>query len=247
VEDARFLLSKETKSNIWRLLQAVRSNVKRTSQKLDMPNPMPNDEALVKCRAALELRDKGDYVGARETMLPLWRGVGHQPDVKGLEPPVGAEFLLAVGILTSWLGSKEGIEKAQEVARELIGEAIKFYESVGDVKMVAASQAEIAYCYFREGALNEARTMLTKALQILYAEGNTRARALLKLATVEWSASRYNVALGILVDNQSLFNKIPNHTTRGNYHNELAIVLRNLATAEKRELFSAGNLRIRKG
>jgi tetratricopeptide (TPR) repeat protein len=196
---------------------------------------MPNDEALVKCRAALELRDKGDYVRARETMLPLWKGVGHQPDVKGLEPPVVAEFRLAVGILTSWLGSKEGVEKAQEAARDLIGEAIAFYESVGDVKMIAVSQAEIAYCHFREGALNEARTMLTKALQILYAEGNTRARALLKLTTVEWSASRYNVALGILVDNESLFNKIPNHTTRGNYHNELAIVLRNLATAEKRE------------
>jgi hypothetical protein len=66
--------------------------MKRPSQKLDTPHLMPNDEALVKCRAALELRDKGDYVGARETMLPLWKGVGHQPDVKGLEPPVVAEF-----------------------------------------------------------------------------------------------------------------------------------------------------------
>jgi tetratricopeptide (TPR) repeat protein len=196
---------------------------------------MPNDEALVRCRAALELRDKGDYVGAHETMLPLWKGVGHHPDVKRLESPVAAEFLLAVGILTSWLGSKEGIDKAQEAAKDLISEAITFYESVGDVKMVAASQAEIAYCYFREGALNEARTMLAEALQILTAEGNTRARALLKLTTVEWSASRHNVALGILVDNGFLFKKITNHTTRGNYHNELAIVLRNLATIEKRE------------
>ena len=196
---------------------------------------MPNDEALVRCRAALELRDQGDYVGAREVMLPLWKGVGHHPDVKHLEPPVAAEFLLAVGILTSWLGSKEGIEKAQEAAKDLISEAMTFYESVGDVKLVAASQAEIAYCYFREGALNEARTMLTEALHILTAEGNTRARALLKLVTVEWSASRYNVALGILTDNESLFKKSTNHTTRGNYHNELAIVLRNLATAEKRE------------
>jgi len=90
---------------------------------------MPNDEALVRCRAALELRDKGDYVGAREVMLPLWKGVGHRPDMKHLEPPVAAEFLLAVGILTSWLGSKEGIEKAQEAAKDLISEAITFYES----------------------------------------------------------------------------------------------------------------------
>ncbi|HEY8188681.1 MAG TPA: helix-turn-helix domain-containing protein, partial [Pyrinomonadaceae bacterium] len=94
---------------------------------------------------------------------------------------------------------------------------------------------EIAYCYWREGGFDEARIMLNEALQKLTFGGNTRARALLKLATVEWSASRYYVALEILTDNSSVFEKVTNHTTRGNYHNELAIVLRNLGTAEKRE------------
>ena len=37
----------------------------------------------------------------------------------------------------------------------------------------------------------------------------------------------------ILNDNAYLFKKVTNHTIRGNYHNELAIVLRNLATSEK--------------
>jgi tetratricopeptide (TPR) repeat protein len=167
-------------------------------------------------------------------MHPLWKRVGERPDVKGLEAPVAAEVLLCVGILTSWIGSKEGIENAQEVAKNLISEGITFYESVGDVKTVAASRSDIAFCYFREGALDEARIMLTEALQQLTTEGNTRARALLKLTAVEWSASRYNVALEILTDNASLFEKATNHTTRGNYHNELAIVLRHLATSEKR-------------
>jgi tetratricopeptide (TPR) repeat protein len=53
------------------------------------------------------------------------------------------------------------------------------------------------------------------------------------LTTVEWSASRYNVASGILTDNASLFKRVTNHTIRGNYHNEFPIVLRNLATSEK--------------
>jgi tetratricopeptide (TPR) repeat protein len=39
------------------------------------------------------------------------------------------------------------------------------------------------------------------------------------------------VALQILTDNASLFNKVTNHTTKGNYHNELAIVLRRLASS----------------
>jgi hypothetical protein len=93
----------------------------------------------------------------------------------------------------------------------------------------------IAYCYFREGALDEARIMLTEALQSLPPTGNTKARALLKLTTVEWFASRYNVALGILTDNAHLFKKVTNHTIRGNYHNEHGIVLRHLSQVGSRE------------
>ncbi len=52
-----------------------------------------------------------------------------------------------------------------------------FYESIGDVRRVTAARAEIAYCYFREGALNEARIMLTDALQKLTTEGNTRGQS----------------------------------------------------------------------
>lgn len=209
--------------------------MKMTSPKVDISLPLTNDEALQLCQTALDLRDKSDYRGVRQVMRPLWKRVGDHPDVKGLEPPVVAEVLLCVGMLTSWIGSREGIEASQEVAKNLISEGITFFESVGDMRKVAASRAEIAYCYFREGALNEARIMLTEALQKLPSEGNTKARALLKLTTVEWSASRYNVALEILTVNARLFNKVTNHTTKGNYHNEFAIVLRNLATSEKRD------------
>jgi tetratricopeptide (TPR) repeat protein len=162
--------------------------------------------------------------------------VGDHPEVKSLEPAVAAEVLLCVGILTSWIGSREGIEKSQEAAKNLISEGITLFESAQDSVKVAASRAEIAYCYFREGALDEARIMLTEALQKL-PEGNTKARALLKLTTVEWSASRYDVALEILSGNASLFGKITNHTIRGNYHNELAVVLKQLALVDpfKRE------------
>jgi tetratricopeptide (TPR) repeat protein len=205
-----------------------------TLPKLDTSHLSPIDAALLKCRTALDLRDNSDYAGALGVMHPLWKEVGERPDLKGLPRDVAAEVLLTVGILTSWIGSKEGIERAQETAKNLISESGGLYEAIEDTKMVAASRAEIAYCYFREGALNEARIMLTEALEKLTVEGNTRARALLKLVTVEWSASRYNVALGILNDNAYLFEKVTNHTIRGNYHNELAIVLRNLATSEKR-------------
>lgn len=203
-----------------------------TSPKFETSHLAPNAEALRMCQKALDLRDRSDYQGARAVMHPLWERVGEPPDLKGLHGEVRAEVLLTVGILTSWIGTKEGIENAQEAAKNLISESITLYQELGDLTKVAACRSEIAYCYFREGALDEARIMLTEALQLLTAKGNTRARALLKLVIVEWSASRYNVALDLLTANAALFKKITNHTVRGTYHNELGVVLRYLAESD---------------
>jgi tetratricopeptide (TPR) repeat protein len=200
--------------------------------KLDTSHLSPNDAALERCRFALDLRDQSNYKGVRQVMLPLWKHVGDDPEVKGLDPLVAAEVFLCVGILTSWIGSQEGIEKSQETAKDLIGKAIMIFESLGDSLKVAESRAEIAYCYFREGGLDEARIMLNEALQRLSPQGNTKARALLKLAIVEWTAARYSVAHEILANNAPLFTRITNHITLGTYHNELAIVLTNLAEWE---------------
>jgi hypothetical protein len=198
--------------------------MKITSPKHQSSHPTANEEALQKCQSALEKRDRSDYEGAREVMRPLWKRIGERPEVKGLHASVSAEVLICVGILTRWIGSKEGLEDAQEVAKNLITEGITFYESISDVRRVPAARVEIARCYFREGALNESRTMLTEALQKLTTEGNTRARALLSLAIVECSASRYD-ASKILSDNAPLFSKISNHAIIGAYHNQFAIAM----------------------
>lgn len=195
---------------------------------------LTNEAALQKCQSALEKRDRSDYEGARAVMRPLWNRIAERPETNGLHASVAAEVLICVGILTSWIGSKEEIEDAQEVAKNLITEGMTFYESIGDQRRVTAARVEIARRYFREGALNEARTMLTEALERLTIESDTRARALLRLAIVECAASRYDDALKILSENAPLFNKIHNHAIIGAYHNQIAMVLRRLATPENR-------------
>jgi len=200
-----------------------------TSLKLDTSHLSQNEEAILRCQTALELKDKGDFEGTRRAMAPLWKTVGARPEIEGLYPSVAAEVMLCIGILTGWIGSKEGIQNAQEVAKNLISESINFYESAGDAKQVAVCRAELAYCYWREGALNEARIHFQEALEKLTTPGNTRARALLRLSIVEWSAERFTEALNILTENAPLFNKISNHATKGAYHSQLAMVLRNLA------------------
>lgn len=198
-----------------------------------------NDEAQQKCQAALKQKDKGDFEGAQDTMRPIWKDIGERPETAGLHPSIAAEVLLTVGILTGWIGSKRQVDHAQETAKNLITEGITYFESMGDVMRIAAARTEIAYCYWREGELNEARTMLHEALEKLARPGNTRARALLKLTTVEYSAARYHEALKILNDNAPLFQRLRNHATNGSYHSEFAIILWSLATSEKRQDYLA--------
>jgi tetratricopeptide (TPR) repeat protein len=206
-----------------------------TSPKLHTSHLTANDEAVDRCRRALELKDKGSYRRAQEVMSPLWERVGERPRLKGLHPSVAAEVLMCVGILTRWIGSKNQFKEGQEFGKDLISESITYYQSIGDVKMIAAGWVELACCYWREGSLNEARIMLNEALPKLTIEGNTRASAFLTLAVVEWSASRYSEALRILIDNESLFEKITNNAIKGGYHNQLATVLAEIAASEKRD------------
>ncbi|MGI8918323.1 MAG: helix-turn-helix domain-containing protein [Pyrinomonadaceae bacterium] len=209
--------------------------MKITSPKTGASHLTPNEEIQVRCRSALELKDKGNYEGAKDVMRPVWKRLGERPNLTGLYPSVAAEVLLSVGILTCWIGSKGQVREAQEHARDLITESITFYESEGDLLKVAAARVELAYCYWCEGSLNEARVLFLEALQKLTVEGNTRARATLGLAIVEWSATQYGSALEILKKNAPLFNRITNQSIKGSYHVQVAIVLRCLAKSEKRD------------
>ena len=70
----------------------------------------------------------------------LWGGVGERPETKGLRPSVVAEVLSCAGILTGWIGSKEGIEIAAS------GENIV-------VLGIQPSRAETGYGYIETGSL----------------------------------------------------------------------------------------------
>lgn len=165
-------------------------------------------------------------------MRPFWPSIGERPKTTGLNASVAAEVLLCVGVLTGWIGAKTQISDAQEIAKNLISEAINYFDLISDRKKAAAARVELAYCYWRTGELDEARIMLREALKELTTEDDTQAKAILKLTTIEWTSGRYIEALNVLEDHASLFQKVPNHTTQGAYHSQLAIVFRNLATPE---------------
>jgi hypothetical protein len=143
--------------------------MKIASRNLEMAHLTANEKALLLCEAALALKDRGDYEGVRQIMKPLWQSVGQRPDVNALHSSVAAEVLLTVGILTCWIGNKGQSKQAQESAKDLIVEGMKFFESIADVKKIAAARSELAYCYWCEGALHEARILFQQATEKLTA------------------------------------------------------------------------------
>ena len=199
--------------------------MRTASPKLDTTDLTANEEAELRCKTALELKDRGEYDAAREALFPLWKGIGTWPDTNGLHQETVPRVLLCAGILSGWLGSLSGIKEADDFARDLITESITLFEALGDTRKVAEARAELGHCYWRAGANAEARIWFSTALERLTVGGNARANALLGLSSVEWAESRYREALRILTENAPLVEKISNHTTKGTYHNQLGIIL----------------------
>src|ERR1044071_5954754 len=195
----------------------------RTLAKLDTSHFSANARALLLCECAFELKDRGEFDAAREVLRPLWNQLGERPDTEGLNPRTPAEGLLCAGVLTSWIGGQNQIIEADEWARDLLTESMRIFEAERDTKKVAQVRTEIAYCYRRAGALDEARIWFIDALQKLIIEGNARANALLGLSVVEWSLTRYDEAFKILTENAKLFRRINSHSLKGFYHNQLAM------------------------
>jgi len=72
-----------------------------------------------------------------------------------------------LGFLRDGSAAKNQISDAQDIAKDLINESIRLFETLGDSLRVAAARAELGFCYWWTGALDEARIMLTEAVQKL--------------------------------------------------------------------------------
>src|SRR5436309_6496472 len=126
-----------------------------------------NERARLRCQLAKELEEVGNYEAAREAMGELWSRVGDRPVLDGLDEATAAEVLLRAGVLTGWIGSTKQIEGAQETAKNLISESINRFEALQDTAKIAEAQTELGYCYWREGAYDAAREILSEAVNLL--------------------------------------------------------------------------------
>lgn len=200
------------------------------------PNLAHRERTLLRVHLSKELEWTGNYEEARAALKGLWSRVGERPSLAGLDERTAAAVLLQAGVLTSCIGSSKQVYEAQEAAKNLIGESISVFEAAGETEKVAEAQVELALCYWRQGALDEARVLLRQALGLLEgSESEVKAVALLRWAIVERWAKRFNDALKIYVDAALLFERIDNHALKGRFHVGYAIILRNLSEMGHRE------------
>jgi len=212
------------------------NSTKELLHQITDPSLSLDEQACLRCQIAGRLEEEGNYEAARETMGSLWERIGERPHLDGLDQKTKAAVLLRAGTLTRDLGSVAQIEGAQETAKNLITESISLYETLQIKEGVAEGQIEIAVCYRREGAFDEARVMLQDALAKLDDEkGDLRAVALLRSAIIEESARRFHDALRIHTAAAPLFERSVNPILKGKYHHLFGFLLKKLGAAESRE------------
>lgn len=199
-------------------------------------DPVVVNDVMPLCELARNFEGAGEFDQAAETLRPFWGGLLNRPNTNGLPVEAQAELLLRTGTLTGWLGSARQFPGAQEVAKDFISESTGLFESLGLSEKVAESQVDLAICYWREGALDEARVTLRLVINSLQeSQSEQRLRALLNSAIVESTAINDQQALKICVEAVPLFNLSSNNILKGKFHNSYATILKNLGTSKNRE------------
>lgn len=190
------------------------------------------EQAQECCRLARQLEKVGEYESACEALGDFWQAHENSTVLNGLDREAAAEILLRVGTLSGWLTSKHHTG-SQEQAKDLLTHSIEIFKQLRRTEKVAEAQSDLALCYWREGAFNEARDILREAITDLgNAENDLRATALIRRAVVEKTAARYGEALSVYKEASSLVEASSDHALKGSFHMGFGTLLNCMAVAE---------------
>jgi tetratricopeptide (TPR) repeat protein len=182
-------------------------------------------------RLAWDLANIGEYEAARRALRPYWERIGERPKTDGLTTRDQAELLLRAGALAGWLGSAGQVEGAQQFAKDLISESFRVFETLGDREKMAEAQTDLAVCYWREGAMDEARVWFKTAFA-LTADPTNQLRILVNSTTVEVSTNHLHEAQALLKQASSLLDRIEDPASLGRFYMQRGIVFRRLGGVE---------------
>ena len=192
------------------------------------------EEVQVFCTVAREQIEAGNFEAAC-VVLQRWWTIGEWPKVEGLEPHSCADLLFTTGALAGWVASSRQVPKGQKHAEALLNGSIALFEQLGLKTRGAEGRIELAYCYYREGLFDLARSTLQAAiLGLPKEETEVRSMGLIRLAVVECDAGRLQDSLELLSEVAEIVEVVGPWVT-GRYHLELATTLKDLGVAETRD------------
>jgi len=209
-----------------------------TSQLIALKNQkhLPlGERALRSCQLAKQLEKAGEYEAAYEALNEFWPNRNQPPNLDNLDEPMKAEMLLRTGALAGWLGSADQTEGSQETAKNLITNSIKTFEKLGQAVKTAEARGDLALCYWREGAYDEARVHLASALSgIGNKDPELRAVLLIRAGIIEERTQQLQQALRFYYQAEPLLEESEDHALKGAFHNEFALLFTRLGTQENR-------------
>ena len=194
------------------------------------------ERAAACCGLARQLEKVGEYAAAREALAEFWHERADAPRIEGLDEATAAEVLLRIGALSGWMGSENPTGDSQETAKNLITRSIETFAKLDLPDRVVEARGDLALCYWREGSYDEARIQLASAMKCAEGVGRElRAVILIRAGMVEVEARQLNQALHFYDEAGSLLEGSQDHSLKGSFHSQLALLCNNLAITDNRD------------
>ena len=191
------------------------------------------EAAELACRLAKQFEKAGDYEAAYEALAAYWPDRHELPNLVGLTGSARAELLQRAGALAGWLGGADQINGSQERAKDLITKSIETFGALEEPTKQAEACADLALCYWREGAFDEARIHLRRSLDLLRDDrSDVKVCVLLRAGVVEVDSHRLNEALRLYQEAAPLIPVSGDHNLKGAFHNQYARLFRLLGRTE---------------
>jgi len=189
-----------------------------------------NERVELACRLAKKLEKAGEYEAASEALREIWP---ERSQSQPLEERIQGELFLRRGALEGWLDAAGQVPNSQENAKDLITKSIRIFERLKAPEKLAEAHADLAMCYWREGAFEDARIHLVDALERLKNnESDLAACVLIRLGMVELRAGRLKDAFRYLNDAGPIVDNSIDAAIKGTFHNQLATLYEHLRTRE---------------
>ncbi|HEX3232103.1 MAG TPA: helix-turn-helix domain-containing protein [Pyrinomonadaceae bacterium] len=194
------------------------------------------ERAQICCQLARKLEKSAEYELAYEALSEFWPDLNQAPVIDDLDELTGADVIHRAGALAGWLGSISQTSDIQERGKNLLTQSVEIFEQAGQNAKAAEARGDLALCYWREGAFDEARINLASALNRLGDEdSDLKAILLIRAGIIEERTRRLQNAMHFYDEAEPLVESSDDHGLKGAFHAEYGLVFRRLAAPENRE------------